>query len=465
MAGPGAGSEAGPGGAGPEVARQRGGLGLGVGRDEAGTRGGERAASEGDGAAAGTRPTVGEAVGTRRGPAGAAERGGGWGGALWRRPGVWAGGLWLGVVGLAGVFAPFLASSHPWRVRLADGSVRWPLLEHLSPVDVALPIVVGLALLTWLMQRFFKRRARRRPAAGGVKVWPLWLGWAGVSLAVGLACTWLVQPPALTVYERYRTGLASGEIASASYTLVPYSPSDRFRDMPERALELPLPPDGRHWMGTTRNGADLLSRMIHASRVALAVGFISTGIALLIGVTLGGLMGYFVGVADLIGMRIVEVFSAIPVMFLLLTFVAFFGRNLYLMMVIIGVTGWVGYARFVRAEFFKLRAMDFVAAARACGLPLWSILFRHMLPNAIAPVLVAASFGVPSAILYEATLSFIGLGLVDEPSWGQMLSQATGTGGGFYWWIAAFPGSAIFLTVFGFNLLGEALRDVVDVKT
>ncbi len=163
-------------------------------------------------------------------------------------------------------------------------------------------------------------------------------------------------------------------------------------------------------------------------------------------------------------MRLVEIFEAIPTLFLLLTFVAFFGRSIYLMMVIIGITSWSGYARYVRAEFLKLREQDFVQAAVACGLPLWSILFRHMLPNGLAPLLVAASFGVASAILAEATLSFLGLGLVDDPSWGQMLNQAVQSST-FNWWLAVFPGGAIFCTVFAYNLIGEALRDAVDPHT
>ncbi|MEM1027327.1 MAG: ABC transporter permease [Planctomycetota bacterium] len=366
------------------------------------------------------------------------------------RRGAWVGAAWLAVVAFAGAFAPFIANSHPLRMVMADGTTRYPLWENLSPADVAIPLVLLVIGVTVLLGRWTRSRWR-------------WGGCAAAAALVIAGSIVFVNPPQIVVYAQYRTALADGSAVSATYTVIPFSPSDRFRDKPE--LRHPLPPDTIHWLGTSRRGADLLSRMIHASRVALAVGFIATGIAMVIGVTLGGLMGYFVGFVDLIGMRLVEVFSAIPVFFLLLTFVAFFPRNLYLMMVIIGCTGWVGYARFVRAEFFKLRAMDFVQAGRACGLPLWSILFRHMLPNAIAPVLVAASFGVPSAILYEATLSFLGLGLVDEPSWGQMLSQATGAGGGFYWWIAMFPGLAIFLTVFGFNLFGEALRDVIDVKS
>jgi peptide/nickel transport system permease protein len=160
-------------------------------------------------------------------------------------------------------------------------------------------------------------------------------------------------------------------------------------------------------------------------------------------------------------MRLVEIFEAVPTLFLLLTLVAFFGRSLYLMMVIIGITSWSGYARFIRAEFLKLRSQEFVQAAIACGLPLRSILFRHMLPNGIAPILVSASFGVASAILAEATLSFLGLGPVDDPSWGQMLNQAVQSST-FNWWMAVFPGGAIFLTVFAYNLIGEALRDAID---
>jgi peptide/nickel transport system permease protein len=196
----------------------------------------------------------------------------------------------------------------------------------------------------------------------------------------------------------------------------------------------------------------------------MSIGFIATGIAIVVGALVGGLMGFFVGKVDLIGMRLVEIFSSVPTLYLLLAFVAVFDRNLYIMMAIIGLTTWPGDARFVRAEFLRLRNQDFVQAARAAGLPLRSILFRHMLPNAMAPLLVSASFGIALAILYESTLSFLGLGLVDEPSWGKMLSQATGEAGTFYWWLAVFPGGAIFLTVFAYNLIGEAVRDALDPK-
>jgi peptide/nickel transport system permease protein len=363
------------------------------------------------------------------------------------RAGAQAGVVWLMIVGFAAVFAPFLANSHPLLMRMSDGSLTSPLFKHLTATDVALPILtLGAVLL------FFPRR------------WPGWLrfsAYGALTLVTVSVCWAVIDPPKVVVYDRYRTMQVGGQVLWSLHVPVPYSASDRMRDMPERKLQ---PPGNEHWLGTTINNSDLLSRMIHACRIAMAVGFIATGIAVVLGVIIGGLMGYFSRWVDLLGMRLVEIFEAIPSLYLLLTFVAFFPRNLYLMMAIIGLVSWTGYARFTRAEFLKLRQQDYVLAARALGLPLWSILFRHLLPNGIAPVLVTASFGIASAILAESFLSFIGLGLIDEPSWGQLLSQAVGSSGGFVWWIAVFPGLAIFLTVFAYNLLGEALRDALDPK-
>ena len=354
---------------------------------------------------------------------------------------------WIGVLVVAGVFAPFLASTHPLLMR-ADGRLQSPALAHLGTADVALlgMFAVAAALLV-------VRPSLRAGAAA------LLATLAGSAL-LGAAFT---DPPVLTVYEQYREAVRAGEIEWAIHAPVPYSPKDYQRDAGDTGLEAPLdaPGERTHWFGTDENGADVLSRMIHASRIALGIGLVATGIAMLIGIVVGGLMGWFSGAVDLVGMRLVEIFEAVPTLFLLLTFVAFFGRSLYLMMVIIGLTGWTGYARFVRAEFLRLREQDYVRAAVACGLPLRSILFRHMLPNGVAPILVAASFGIASAILAEASLSFLGLGLVDDPSWGQMLNQAVRSST-FNWWMAVFPGGAIFLTVFAYNLIGESLRDAID---
>jgi len=358
--------------------------------------------------------------------------------------------MWVGLLAFFAVFAPLIASSHPIWMVTTDGEVSSPLLEHLTPVDVTLMVALLAAVLLWVPGISELVRGKRR--------W-VWLG--AVVIAMGASWVW-VNPPALVVLSEYREGLADGTLTSAQHTLIPFSPNDSMNDLGDMRLQAPT---AEHWMGTDASGQDLLSRMLHACRIALSIGFIATGIAVLIGVIVGGFMGFFSGWVDLIGMRLVEVFSAIPVIFLLIAITAFYGRNLYLMMVIIGLTGWVGYALFVRAEFLKLRKMDYVQAAIACGVPLHRVLFRHMLPNGVAPILVNASFGIAGAILAESTLSFLGLGLVNEPSWGQMLNEARGVGGALNWWIAIFPGMAIFLTVFAYNLVGEALRDALDPKT
>jgi peptide/nickel transport system permease protein len=354
--------------------------------------------------------------------------------------------VWIAILVVVAVFSPFLATSHPLLLSEA-GRLSSPVLGHLTPADVT----IFVAFLAGVLALFWRRPFRRR------------LALVLVALAVGAGLSYtFVSPPSLVIYEQYREAEAAGRYAWVMRAPIPYSPKDYLRDFGDTGLESPLgSAERRHWLGTEENGADVLSRMIHASRIALGIGFIATGIALVIGVIIGGLMGYFSGIVDIIGMRVVEIFEAIPTLFLLLTFVAFFGRSLYMMMIIIGITSWSGYARYVRAEFLKLRQQEYVQAAVACGLPLRSILFRHMLPNGAAPILVAASFGVASAILAEATLSFLGLGLVDDPSWGQMLNQAVQSST-FNWWMAAFPGGAIFLTVFAYNLVGESLRDALD---
>lgn len=220
----------------------------------------------------------------------------------------------------------------------------------------------------------------------------------------------------------------------------------------------------RFLLGTDSNGVDVLCQMIWACRLSLSVGFVSTGIALIIGITLGALMGYFGGWVDLLLFRVVEIFMAMPVLFLLIVAAGVLPRNTYVMMAIIGCVSWTGAARFTRAEFLKLRGQDFVQSCRAVGLPLPSILFKHMLPNGVTPVLVDASFAIAAAILAEATLSFLGLGPDNQASWGKLLASATGSTGTFLWWLAIFPGFAIFLSVLSYNVLGGALRDAIDPK-
>lgn len=350
--------------------------------------------------------------------------------------------IWILLVTVVAVFAPFFANSRPLWV--SDGSQGFsPAIQALTSLDIAwISGFFTLFLLLFAPLRF-------------------WLKVGILVLVVMLASIWnpyFLKNEAVTIHEQYRDRIAAGEFSQIIYAPIPYSPQDYLRDEGDTGF---LSPHHKHWFGTEENGADVLSRMIHASRVALSIGFVATGIALFIGIIIGGLMGFFSGIVDMIGMRFVEIFEAIPTLFLLLTFVAFYGSNLMWMMVIIGLTSWTGYSRYLRAEFLKLREQDYVQAARASGIPLTSILFRHLLPNGIAPVLVVASFGVASAILAEATLSFLGLGPVDAPSWGQMLNQAVRFSS-FNWWMAVFPGGAIFLTVFAYNLIGDALRDAID---
>jgi len=353
---------------------------------------------------------------------------------------------WIGVIAFCAVFAPFLANSHPYLLK-RDGNYEFPLFRHLTPPDL---IALASALLIGIAALLRRRSAMVRliVIAGG--------------LAILSPLAMLKSTPEAVGYSVYREDEAAGLVSSVIRAPVPYSPSDRLRDISGRAES--RPPSAQHWMGTTPNREDVFGRMIHACRIAILIGFISTGIAVVIGCIIGGLMGYFAGWVDIAGMRVIEIFEAIPTLFLLITFVAFYGRDLYMMMAIIGATTWPSDARFIRAQFLQLRKQDFVLAAIAAGLPLRSILFRHMLPNGIAPVLVTASFGVASAILAEATLSFLGLGLIDKASWGLMLNQARGVGTSFSWWLAVFPGGAIFLTVFAYNLIGEAFRDALDPK-
>lgn len=370
---------------------------------------------------------------------------------------------WVALLVLGAVFAPLVANSQPVAVKV-DGRWSSPMLRHLGALDITLLVgfFAGLALLSL---------RRVRPAVR-------WLMLLAVLVGTGVVAARSVVVPTPVVHEQWREAVAEGAVQHVVFAPIPYSPNDRVRDRSDLDIAGPWWSGAAHdhWLGQDPLRQDVASRMIHASRIALGVGFVATGIAMAIGILVGAPMGYFAGAVDLLGMRLVEVFEFIPQLFLLLIFAAFFPgdypevlpgvqiQRIYLIMGIIGLTGWAGYARFVRAEFLRIRKQDYVQAARACGLPLRSVLFRHMLPNGLAPVLVSASFGVASAILAEATLSFLGLGLKEDPSWGTLLDQAVKSGT-FIWWIAIFPGTAIFLTVFAYNLIGEALRDAIDPHT
>ena len=225
-----------------------------------------------------------------------------------------------------------------------------------------------------------------------------------------------------------------------------------------------LPPSWAHPMGTDALGRDVFSRILFGGRVSLWVGFVAVGIATSIGLALGLVSGYFGRIVDEIIMRGVDVMLCFPSFFLILAVIAFLEPSLTNIMIVIGLTGWMGVARLVRAETLTIRERDYVLAARAAGAGPGRIIFRHILPNAIAPVLVSATLGVAGAILTESSLSFLGLGVQPpDASWGNMLLEGKEVLG-IAWWLSVFPGLAILFTVLGYNLLGEALRDLLDPR-
>ena len=222
------------------------------------------------------------------------------------------------------------------------------------------------------------------------------------------------------------------------------------------------PPSGKHWLGTDSAGRDVFARLLYGTRVSLTVGIFAVAIYCTFGTVVGAVAGFFGGRVDALLMRIVEVVICIPSLFLVLAVAAFIPkRSIFHIMLIIAVVAWTGPARLVRAEFLRLRELDFVASARAAGFSKAQIIFEEILPNAIGPVLVSATFGVASAILVESTMSFLGLGDASVPSWGQILATGRATSS---WVLILAPGFAIFVTVSLLNLLGEGARDALDPK-
>jgi peptide/nickel transport system permease protein len=223
-------------------------------------------------------------------------------------------------------------------------------------------------------------------------------------------------------------------------------------------------PGWSHPLGTDDLGRDVLTRILYGARISLLVGFVAVGIATGIGIFLGALAGYYGRWIDALLMRFVDIMLCFPTFFLILAVIAFLDPSIWNIMIIIGLTGWMGVARLVRAEFLSLRERDFVLAARAVGAGDARIIFRHILPNALSPVLVSVTLGVAGAILTESALSFLGIGVQPPtPSWGNMLitgKQTLGTA----WWMSVFPGVAILVTVLGYNLLGEGIRDAFDPR-
>ncbi len=245
--------------------------------------------------------------------------------------------------------------------------------------------------------------------------------------------------------------------AFAVWPLVPYGPLE----ITEDALE---PPSRQHWLGTDGSGRDLTARMVHGAVVSVKVGFISMGIAALIGMTVGAVAGYLGGWTDAVLSRLIEVVVCFPSFFLILAVMVWLEPSIVNVMVVIGLTRWTGIARFTRGEFMRLKRLDFAVAARALGAGSVRIMVRHLLPNALAPVLVTVTFGIAHAILLEAGLSWLGFGVQPpDPSWGNVLRSAY-TNLRVAPHMVYPPCVAIFLAVLVYNLVGDALRDAVDPR-
>jgi len=266
-------------------------------------------------------------------------------------------------------------------------------------------------------------------------------------------------------FSRNKLAVAGGIIVAVLFFVAilaplvsPYDPNDIDR---KHILE---PPGIQHPLGTDDLGRDVLSRMIWGSQISLSVGFVAVGISVVMGMIFGSLSGYYGGWMDRIIMRFIDIMLSVPTFFLILAVIAFIGSSIWNIMIIIGITSWMGVARLVRAEFLSLKEREYVLAARAVGASNMRIIFRHIMVNSLAPVLVSAVLGIAGAVLVESSLSFLGIGVQPPtPSWGNILTLGKDNME-TAWWLSVFPGLAILITVLGYNLLGEGVRDALDPR-
>lgn len=391
------------------------------------------------------------------------------------------------------IFAPCLASDRPWFVRTAAGVSSSPLLESLSPLEKLLMCLWPLALAAAFLVR---RPGARALAFAAVLLAAVALGSQPSSRARFAASDWkariasgeldarsAVFPPIplgfaeTNLAESYRppTWLSSAEIsAEGAYVRGPRAPVP---DPVTGVVPAPSPVEvrpgepernspWRHVLGADSLGRDLLARLIFGGRVSLSVGLLSAASLFAIGVLVGGAAGYFGGAVDLLLSRGIEVVLCFPAFFLVLLVLTRVDPEVlppvFSIAAVIALVGWPSVARLVRAEVLRLREADFVVAARALGLPPWRAMLVHVLPNAIGPAIVAASFAVGGGALVEAALSYLGLGVQQPvPSWGSLASESHHAG---HWWLQLFPGLAILVSIVCYNLVGEAVREALDPR-
>ncbi len=366
---------------------------------------------------------------------------------------------------LLAIFAPVVSSTHPFVWTTAEGT-SFPWFEGLfnrryyeNPVDTFfnLVMVFGLPLLIaflLIVKRLGKTMPEKRPRRTKMRrIGQTLIGVFAISFVAILA------KPYEAEYVDYPTmqaqAEADGQAVSATYPLFKFDA----RQTTFPSLE---GPSSEHILGVDRSKRDVAVRILFGTRVSLTIGFIAVAIYVTIGILLGATAGFFGGRVDMGIQRMIEITMALPTFFVILTLVAFLEEpSIFHIMLIIGLVRWTGVARLVRGEFLRLRNLDFVTAAVSLGYSRRRIIFEQILPNALGPVLVAATFGVASAILVESTLSFLGLGDLSAPSWGQTLDEGYKSGA---WHLILAPGFAIFITVSLLNLVGEGLRDALDPK-
>jgi peptide/nickel transport system permease protein len=336
--------------------------------------------------------------------------------------------------------APFLANSHAI-IRVADGRVSFPIFPSLEPIEWRFLLYVPLAAVVY----FLRHRFRRHPK----HCFLILIGLIAL-IEIDLAVTHPINDP---TNDRDRP---------ASFKLMPPIPYSPIESTPDQFS----PPSWKHLCGTDSTGRDIAARMLHGARTSLSIGFVAQSIALLVGVSLGGFAGFYRGWFDIVVCRFIEIMDCFPPLLLILVAISLFDsqNNMFYIMAVIGLTGWTGLARLVRGEFLRLSSQPFPQAAQALGASDFRVIVRHLLPNALGPILVSATFGVASAILIESSLSFLGFGMqAPTPSWGDILSDARRYID-FAWWLAFFPGLAILLTIMAYNFVGEGLRDAVDPR-
>jgi peptide/nickel transport system permease protein len=379
-------------------------------------------------------------------------------------------GLWaVGALVVLAVGAPLIALNQPFLYRDAHGwSSPWlrGLFDRLvfeSSVDVFFNLALVLAPLGLVAHAALRRRLGARFEAARGRFWVA-LAAVLVTLFVALLPDRIAGADNPLHYshrvENYRTLAASERAAGHPVTAVfPLRPYSYKETDPSASL---VPPGAEHWFGTDAEGRDVFARMLYGTRISLSIGIVAVGLYVLIGVVVGALAGYFGGWVDSVLSRLIEIMICFPTFFLILTLAALIReRSIFHVMVIIGVTSWTGVARLVRAEFLKHKGLEYAQAARALGIPVRRIIFGHILPNASAPVLVSATFGIASAILVESSLAFLGIGDTSVASWGETLNAGRVEG---HLWLILAPGLAIFFVVTVFNLVGEGLRDALDPK-